>query len=202
MVTLTIVEKIIIDQNYLTDCGVEASGIKAYDEYDLFFEKPVVEKLGVAEVINPANVAKVGRLINEHISGHFEYDPSILKSLDKELYIEANNRPIRAATTEGTPDREDLMKTVHAEGIESDDMMVKGLGIGAFRIIALQALESKQTEISLNWLWCENSTWNVVYGVHVHKYTHGFDGSDPMRKMASVPNANHFVRLLLNCSFR
>jgi hypothetical protein len=195
----------------------EACGIRPTEAYSSWPEKLFMENDG------PANPAKGAKAVNDWVSGWFHYDHTADK-VTREAFIASNDHPIRPSTIEAAPDAVKLLQGSCPRSFESENLIMAGLTLGAYKVIALNVLDSKLrrerkesgTDFSdettpfsgpsdgeedlmstkkLNWLWCENSTWCCAYSPRIHRKEFGFDGSDPMRKMVAVPDANHFVRL-------
>jgi hypothetical protein len=182
----------------------EACGIRTTDEYNDWLEKLFVEQQDPNDPGNPVNAEKSIKFIRNFIAGWFKYDHKPTGMVDREAFIESNNHPIRPSTIEAAPDSDLLIKAIHEPAFESEGLIAKGVSLGAFRIMALNALNATtdNTEATtedlmankrLNWLWCENDTWCCTYVAYLHRDEFGFDGSNPLRRMVSVPDANHFV---------
>jgi hypothetical protein len=203
---------------HTTDPPIEACGIPPTDTHSSWPAKLFLENDGLAD---PTRGLKA---INEAVSGWFTYDDITSEEVTKEMFISCCDHPIRPPTVEAAPDAERLMRACYLPALDSENLTLPGITLGAFRVITLNVLDSKSRQqrmesgtgsldsaalfsapipgeedlISakkLNWLWCENANWSCVYSPYLHRKAFGFDGSDPMRKMVSIPNANHFVRV-------
>jgi hypothetical protein len=203
-----------------TDPPVEACGIRPTDMHSSWPEKLFMENDG------PTNPPKGLKAVNNWVSGWFQYDHTAEK-VTKEAFIASNDHPIRPSTVEAAPDAERLLRGSYPPSFESENLIMSGLTLGAFMVIALNVLDPKSrhhgkehrsgtvsssegetipfsgpstgeedliSTKKLSWLWCENAAWCCAYNPHIHRKEFGFDGSDSMRKMVAIPNANHFVR--------
>jgi hypothetical protein len=194
-----------------SDPPVEACGIRPSEEYSSWPERLFVKQQDPSDPGNPTNISKGAKAINQWVSGWFEYDHNRVGKADREAFIESNNHPIRPSTIEAAPDAGSLLQSSYPSSFESEDLIMSGLTLGAFRIIAQYVLDESKRRVEngaflsgasskdlvsskkLSWLWCENSPWTCAYNPHIHRKEFEFNGHDPMKRMVSIPDANHFV---------
>jgi hypothetical protein len=171
------------------------------------------------------NLEKAVEATTDWVTGYFQDgdEPTLTESAaDMEAFISSHDHPIRDPTVKVIPDAEHFMKIYYQPAYDVELLSVSGLITGAFRVVVLSVFDKDRQQIrdegeqaggsalshdikadtapgrslKLSWLWCENSMWCSTYNAQVHRKKFGFDGSDPNKKMVSIPNANHFV-----CSF-
>jgi hypothetical protein len=201
-----------------SDPPIEACGLRPSDEYSSWPEYLFARQQDPNDPGNPTNIARGVKAVNQWVSGWFKYDGNEMGSgkAKREILIEMNDHPMRPSTIESAPDASTLLGAAYPPAYESEDMIMLGLTSGAFRIIALYVLDEAThgahegaflsnsgsedliTKKKLNWLWCENGPWTCAYNPHLHRDGFGFDGSNPMRKMVAIPDANHFVSFSLS----
>jgi len=205
----------------LYDPGIEAVAGRSSPSHSSWFEKIFMDNFDPA---NPTDFSKGMQAVAANLFGYFKYTfPSSPLSPDseeavklRESYIASNDNPIRSTLT-SVPDVPELFKSNLPGTIPNENLIAAGVNFGDyFKEIALYVLDGDisgvtrpQTEGKLpfsvcdpeglmatkplNWLWCENSTWSCAYPAQIYRERFGFDGKKK-RKMASVPDANHFIQ--------
>jgi len=199
------------------DPPMEACGIRSTEKYISWVEKVMYENLGLTNSLEKAVEAAT-----DWVTGYFQdgYDPALTEAAaDMEEFIASHDHSIRAPTVRVTPDAEHFMKIYYQPAYDVELLSVSGLITGAFRVVVLSVFDKDRQHIrdesdeaggsapshdikadavpgrnwKLSWLWCENSMWCCTYNAQVHRKKFGFDGSDPNKKMVSIPKANHFL---------
>jgi len=194
-----------------SDPPIEACGIRPSEEYSSWPEYLFARQQDPDDPGNPTNIARGVKAVNQWVSGWFRYDDNKVGKANREIFIESNDHPMRPSTIESAPDASTLLEAAYPPAYESENSIMLGLTSGVFRTIALYVLDEPSrkthdgafltgsssedliTSKKLNWLWCENGPWTCAYNPHLHRDGFGFDGSNPMRKMVAIPNANHFL---------
>jgi hypothetical protein len=159
---------------------------------------------------NPENLARGIKALRKCIAEWSEYDFS--PGQNTKAFIEASKHAFRPPTIEAVPDAEELESYYHQVDLSREELVANEIAIHSFRYFHDYALGTTDQRIEwhsrnhgnlqlkdtlgrkkLGWLWCENTANISAANGYLHQTGFGFDGSDPMRQMERVPNANHFV---------
>ena len=143
------------------------------------------------------NIIKGINLLNDWISGWFQYD--FASNPSPEEIIKANDNSIKPSTREAEVNSEGFNNAWTASANENEAaFLMKAVPLGLYKATAEVTVRATDEPLwdgfRIHYLWGENSAWTFAYSAMQSK--EHFEGV-PGRSISSIPEANHYVSLHL-----